>query len=140
MKTLSIALALAASLGLAPAAPAFAQAQIAGRTAQTQDTAEQERPARTMMLQRAQIQSRVTPVERRIYENASTQMSSGDATPEYSCEHDSAGNPTSCWCNWNSDANDCKDMILNQPCGGDGAWWTSDVEGEYGCDRQSSGE
>jgi len=132
MMKLPLALAAALAMSLAPASASLAQTAV-------QASAQTQAPARTATIQRAGVQPRATPVERRVYENAATQMSRGDTGPRYSCEHDSAGNPTSCWCNWDSDANDCKDMILNEPCGADGAWWTSDVDGEYGCDRQSGG-
>lgn len=80
----------------------------------------------------AEPMSRATPREDRIYENPATRLSGAAYEPRYNCEH--GENSVSCWCNWNEDANDCKNMILANPCGENGSWWTSNVDGEYGCD------
>jgi|GEM_PF-2322796 len=132
--TLATCLAVTISLPtLAQSADQARQPQLlaALETAQTTPA-----PRRQVMRQATEQRvSRATPRARRVYEDRHTSLSMS-LDPRYECEHNAQGEAISCWCNWNEDANDCKNMILNSPCGEDGAWWTSDVPGEYGCDTQ----
>ena len=134
--TRGLGLALAGLILLT--APVTAQIDLMAQPREEAEAEAEEPRTAAEILRRIEARDdvRATPVERRVYASPATNMSNGTQGPRYSCEHNSAGEATSCWCNWNSDANDCKDMILNAPCGENGAWWTSDVEGEYGCDRQ----
>lgn len=137
MKTL---VALAVAVTAACSVSAFAQtdpAQSEPLVFAALDEAQSAPAPRRQVLRQATVErgSRATPQQYRVYEDRHTSLSMS-LDPRYECEHGSDGNAISCWCNWNEDANDCKNMILNSPCGEDGAWWTSNVPGEYGCDTQ----
>jgi hypothetical protein len=53
--------------------------------------------------------------------------------PDYDCTH-ANGQVQECWCD---EPLDCKDMVLNGPCGDDDIWWTSG-ESTLGCSIQAS--
>jgi len=70
----------------------------------------------------------------RIYVDPSTQLQTGPdgVTPmSYDCTF-AGGDPQECWCDTPLD---CKDMVLNSPCGDDDIWWTSG-EDTLGCTIQ----
>jgi len=139
MKSLAI-LAAGLAVGLMSTSPVLGASLVQDRTRTQAAPAQLQgvQPRQARLTAEPQAPARATPVERRVYEDAATRMSRpGDDGPQYSCDHDSSGQAVSCWCNWDNDAGDCKDMILNAPCGESGAWWTSDIPGEYGCDRQN---
>jgi hypothetical protein len=132
MRIFAVCIALVVASLMAPLA--FAQDRAQPQRAEVQRQAQPgETMQRKLMLRATVAQPSATPVERRVYEDAATALSSGEDGPNYTCEHNAQGEPISCWCNWSTNASDCKDMILAAPCG-DGNWWTSDVPGEYGCD------
>ncbi len=88
-------------------------------------------PRRAMAVQR---QPTPPPESTRVYVDPSTQLQTGPdgVTPlQYECTFQ-GGDPQECWCDTPLD---CKDMVLNGPCGDDDVWWTSGDD-TLGCSIQ----
>lgn len=99
------------------------------------ESAAQRAPARAM-----QRREPVAPPEHtRTYvgQSPATTLQTGadgmTPVPEYDCSH-ADGQVQECWCD---EPLDCKDMVLNGPCGDDDIWWTSG-ESTLGCSIQAS--
>lgn len=99
------------------------------------ESAAQRAPARAM-----QRREPVAPPEHtRTYvgQSPATTLQTGadgmTPVPEYDCSH-ADGQVQECWCD---EPLDCKDMVLNGPCGDGDIWWTSG-ESTLGCSIQAS--